>query len=677
MKLKKIELKNFRQFYGEQSIEFSTNKEKNITLIHAENGTGKTALLNSILWCFFEEHTINFKDPKAIINKISKFEGGKSCSVSIEFDNDEGDTFRALRSHDGKNTKFKVFAIVNGSHNEVDKPNSFINSVIPKDMAKYFFFQGEGIGKMSDSKGSSVVKQAIREILGFSIAELALRDIRAVKKEFQKRLSSSDKTGEVSALQNEIVNLEEAIIKNATEQNEKESSIELFKYKLEEAEEKLSNSDSAVIKQKHTRRMSYESQLKQEKQRLKNTKLERQDLISEFSIAVFGFELSQLALDFIDEREYEGTVPAPYNEQLVTDILRESKCICGADINPGSQAFNKIQEMLEQASDPMLETRIRKARSQLISIKNDSARAKNRFSNNMTMMSKAESDISKLNGQIQELEVEIKGAESLGNIEKSEAERKRLKDNHTQAIQQLERIKFTLKHDKEILEKQQKHLNSLDSYSSEMKKYQELVRYAAEIESVIQNTLDQAQKDVELIIIKKVNSYLKKFVRQDYRAKLDKTTFDIRLVDKYDSIVPESNGQALLLSLTFISSLIELSRERKNAQGQILTPGAIAPLVIDAPFGELDNKYKGHVAKAIPSSVEQVIFLLSSSHWEGTVEDNIRDKIGKEYNLVLEETSDQGAKLDNFIKILGNDYETVRYTQPVDRTIIEEVGSYA
>lgn len=45
MKLRKLELKNFRQFYGQQSVEFSTDREKNITLIHAENGTGKTAFL--------------------------------------------------------------------------------------------------------------------------------------------------------------------------------------------------------------------------------------------------------------------------------------------------------------------------------------------------------------------------------------------------------------------------------------------------------------------------------------------------------------------------------------------------------------------------------------------------------------------------------------------------------
>jgi DNA sulfur modification protein DndD len=155
-----------------------------------------------------------------------------------------------------------------------------------------------------------------------------------------------------------------------------------------------------------------------------------------------------------------------------------------------------------------------------------------------------------------------------------------------------------------------------------------------------------------------------------------KGSYDIRLYDRNNVQVAESDGQGLLLSLTFISSLIELARERKNASGEILTPGAIAPFIIDAPFGVLDNKYKGNVAKAIPESVGQVVFFLSSSHWEGTVEDSIRDKVGMEYNLVLEVEASQSSKSEDTITILGKKYSTVNYDCPVDRTLIEKVGAY-
>ena len=67
MLLQKIILKNFRQFYGQQEIVFSSDTDKNVTLIHAENGVGKTTLLNAVLWCFYEKTSEKFEDPDKIV----------------------------------------------------------------------------------------------------------------------------------------------------------------------------------------------------------------------------------------------------------------------------------------------------------------------------------------------------------------------------------------------------------------------------------------------------------------------------------------------------------------------------------------------------------------------------------------------------------------------------------
>lgn len=676
MKFRKIKLKNFRQFYGEQEIEFSINNQKNVTLIHAENGTGKTAFLNAILWCFFEITTSNFKDPKTLLNKVAKSEGKKSYGVFIEFEDDSGAIFDAHRSFSNSGNSFRVFEIIEGAHRQVDNPNSFINSVIPKDMAKYFFFQGEGIGKVSGSKGDSVVKTAVREILGFTIAEMAIDDLRKIKSEYRKQLNAADKSGEISRLNRDIEDLEIKITKAESDIEKFSSSISFYDDKLYKIEELLSNSKSDVIKQVHKRRKAVELSLTREQKRLADAKTEKRLLVSEFATTVFGYKLSGLALDFIDEAEYKGTVPAPYNEQLVSDILKESICICGSDIKPGTDAFNKIRAMLKKAADPMLENRIRKSRSQLTAIQNDSRRAKGRFTRNMEAMADSENVISELKKELEDLSVQIKGAESIDDIERLEADRHVAKNNLAQEERAHERTSVNLESANELIVKRKKELSKLDSFSGEVSKLSSLIHYTDKVADAISETLKRSEKDVEIQVIQKVNKYLEKFVRQDYKAKLHPNTFEIRLVDRNDYLIPESDGQALLLSLTFISSLIELSRERKNAQGQILTPGAIAPFVVDAPFGDLDNKYKGHVAKAIPNSVEQVIFLLSSSHWEGTVEENIRDRVGMEYNMVLEETSDNANKSEDSIVIMGTKYATVRYGSSVDRTIMEKVAKY-
>ena len=70
---------NFRQFYNKAEIIFSTNKEKNITLIHGENGVGKTTILNSILWCLYGKLTSDFERPQELVSLQAVKEGIKSC----------------------------------------------------------------------------------------------------------------------------------------------------------------------------------------------------------------------------------------------------------------------------------------------------------------------------------------------------------------------------------------------------------------------------------------------------------------------------------------------------------------------------------------------------------------------------------------------------------------------
>lgn len=50
MLLQSIELQIFRQFINEK-IDFSTDPERNVTLIIGENGTGKTTFAQAFFWC--------------------------------------------------------------------------------------------------------------------------------------------------------------------------------------------------------------------------------------------------------------------------------------------------------------------------------------------------------------------------------------------------------------------------------------------------------------------------------------------------------------------------------------------------------------------------------------------------------------------------------------------------
>ena len=97
MVLQEIRLKDFRCFHGENVIQFSAGAAKNVTLIYAENGVGKTTLLNALLWCFYGDTTSRFEKREDILNYDAKRAGQSTAFVEVGFEH-EGNDYVARRS---------------------------------------------------------------------------------------------------------------------------------------------------------------------------------------------------------------------------------------------------------------------------------------------------------------------------------------------------------------------------------------------------------------------------------------------------------------------------------------------------------------------------------------------------------------------------------------------------
>ena len=183
MLLKKLTLTNFRPFKGEHVIEFSTDKDKNITLVMAENGAGKTTLAQAFQWALYSK-TDGFKN-KSVLNSIVEKEmmGGTESTVSVKLElehnnidytiirkqvykkdingflKQEGSTVEIYQKQDDGQT-----VIVNPIKNL-----STISNILPESLSKYFFFDGERIEKMAgevNSGKSDEFKTAVQNILG-------------------------------------------------------------------------------------------------------------------------------------------------------------------------------------------------------------------------------------------------------------------------------------------------------------------------------------------------------------------------------------------------------------------------------------------------------------------------------------------------------------------------------
>ena len=398
------------------------------------------------------------------------------------------------------------------------------------------------------------------------------------------------------------------------------------------------------------------------------------DFIRDYGYAVFAHDLTLNALDFIDESELKGTVPAPYNKQLIKDILDQNHCICGTPVTLGTEAYVAIVSMLEKAGDPILNNRVNRARAQLTELQRNSVKAAEKYSEVLDEEKSASNEIEEHKKLIAELSKEIANQTySDDEVRAQEKNRRDFINLKNVAIRDLVQEELKLKQKEETKSHLEEEILRMQGNVPQVENLKKLEMISGSVIKTIESKLKKFEDEMPSILIGKINKFLTKFVRQDFKAKIDSTTYDIALFDADNRKVEMSDGQSLLLGLTFISSLIELARERKNLKDEILTPGAIAPFVLDAPFGVLDNTYKANVARTIPETVDQVVFLLSSSHWEGLVDEAIRDRVGAEYTLQVEVAGPQGDKTIDSIEINGEKYPSVVYDREVSRSNIIKV----
>ena len=673
MLLKKLKLINFRQFYGDTTeINFSTDTEKNITLIHGENGVGKTTILNAILWCLYEKVTPNFKQPQELICLQSIKEGGKSCRVELSFEYENKD-YVALRSfHNSMQTTFKLLEVENNNYKDIPNEKAFLNSILPEDMAEYFFFHGEGVSNINTENSGIKFRRAIRDILGFRLAETARDDLKIINKEWTKELAS---LGSLSKEQHDLIknkkNTEDSIEKLSNEINVLLSEREEHAQNLEDILNKLRNCSHEDAKQLQHQIDQLNRRNAHTEINIRKSKTEKQELIKKYGWILFGQKLANLGLDFIDEQSLKAKLPAPYDESLVKDLVERKFCICGRELNIGTTEYLNVTSLIETADNAVIRNKLLKARSAASNIKG-------RFSEFEPDFEKTEIRLLELENEQRDIEVELcEQQKTLSDIDIDEV--KIFEDQKVACNRVLTKVNETIGSKKRSLDLLKSDLQSIDiklkrfgaeePRISRLTAYQE---YAKELIKLCESKLNEYEASSKLTIASKVNNTLQEFSRKDFKVKVD-DDFNFFLVREDGKRVGQSTGENLLLNLAFISALIEFAQMRSGASGDFLVSGTTAPFVIDAPFGELDNTYKRATAEFLPKRSRQLIFLLSSSHWSGAVDETIRNKIGSEYILISSKTSMQNGKPDDQLVIDEKEYIQSLYNQDKDATYIEKV----
>ena len=676
MLIEYIKIVNWRSFYGENEIWVSTDPDSNVTLIRAENGVGKTSLLAAINWCFFDilPSESEFENPKVLVNEFAaKKNKENSTTVEIDFLH-EGTTYRASRRYDQSTQTSqplrlsKVFdgGEVPSSDRQADR---FINSVIPKEMAPHFFFYGEATSRYTGISGAKKYGEAVKGILGSTVARMALNDLHKVFKDYNRE--AADNTGlDAKNVESQIEKIELKIAEHQKSLKKCDQEIEAAETRFDKLSQELAGTKPA--KEAQEKRTDLEAQMASKEAEKSQAQIRAQKWMQNSIIAVLAEELVAEATVVIKEEDTRGKLPAPYDKKFVDEIIEDGLCICGRPILEGSEEHEKIKSLLESAGDQVVMSKVMSTNTALGTLVEKAKHAWSDFERNNEDLRKVEASISKLDAELVEISKQL-AANPIKDISEKEAARARAKSQRSKAANSKADIKAAISNYERQKEAQISQLNELTRRSEAARRYVKRAQLAAALTARLEKRLTSEEETARDVIEHEIDAIVQKFMRKTARVKLD-CNYQLQLFNDQNIELAKGTGENQLLGLAFTGAIAKYAKERGNDENDILLPGTIAPLVVDSPFGHLDPIYRGGVAEFLPNLASQVILLVSTSQASDVVLKTLAGKIGLEYVLTWHNQSDGADKQPESIEISGTTYDLTTYNSDIEGTRISEVS---
>lgn len=671
MWLEEIVLKDFRCFCGEYSIEFSTDEDKNVTLIHAENGVGKTTLLNAMLWCFYGMTTGKFEKKADLVNHDAKTAGRNSAYVEVLFEHNGG-RYRARRYAGQGLESDRIFTIMRldlGHGTKLPNPDTFINTVIPKTMATHFLFDGEHAEVFLGEENRSGIRKAVQDILGCNLIDTAISDLEVASAYYRRQMPKTRDNSQIEALSTQIDGLALQISTARTVVQDLKSEVGVANQQIADIDEKLRNSGAAKVLQ--SQRESVDRELREARKRVGDAHEEVLKWLGENGRFLVSTKLTNQTFDHLETQETKGRLPSPYNEEFVKDLLEMERCICGAELHPGSEEHIKVASLLEKAANHSMRSRLNAIRAIISQLKIERERAPGKLDAANKRLAQARVDVSRLEAQGAEVSQKLEGID-FGEIADREKRRNQLKKELSEKEQQIgsmNRQIQTSEADKQVKERELTRLAETDKDSRIF-----VTRYnlCETLKERLESELKEEEKSAREVLRSSMNKVLNQTGRKNFRLGMT-NDYGISLVNDSGTQLAKSGGENQLLGLAFTAALVEFAKTRQNAQDHRLLKGTVAPLVLDSPFGQLDEAYGLETVKHVPEIAGQVVLMVSSKQGSGGVVEALSGRVGREYVLVRNNRDGRGARPVETRQFHGKDIETAIFDAPFDGTTILEI----
>ncbi len=671
MKLVSIKFCNFRQFYGRTPEIILASGERNATVIHGTNGSGKTAILNGLTWAIYERFSAAFLEPNQLVNKRAVAEvnigSDLECSVEVAFEHEFRQFYLkrkcyAYRNQNGLPELGKSQCSISyiGEDGKHDYPENnaeeIIAGILPESLHRYFFFDGEHIDHIFRPYEKNKIAEDTKELLGVKNLDRAIERLKKAKKTLQEELEHLGNT-ELKKLVREQSKIEQErdnLISRNQQITEELNKIKYNKDPLSQELVKLQGTKDlkTVKEQLEVQESQLRRNLTESKQRIKKA-------ISNQSYTIFIEKpLTQLQ-SILEQLKQKGQLPSGIKKQFVEQLLSQKSCICGTELQEGDSCFSAVQTWLNQAG--VLEIEEETIR---LATKADQA---SKYSQEFWEVVDREQDniagyreeLSRTETRLQDVRDQLRNYpdEEIRNIQKEietlEKEIRTLTLEQGANVNQVESLSKTI----QALEKQIKHQQTkIDKQELAQRRLEatidctdRLIEFRKRSEAQFRRSLEEKIQEIFSSI--SFTPYQPR-LGEDYQLKLIENTSGIAVP------VAASTGENQVLSLSFIGAIIDQVRVWSEKNTLIGPDSSSFPIVMDSPFGSLDESYRRQVARCLPKLANQVVILASQTQWRVEVEQEITPYIGREYILIY--YSPKAELLEEQINIAGNQYALVK-----------------
>jgi DNA sulfur modification protein DndD len=651
MKYLSLKMSNWRSFYGAPiELTFATEAENNVTIIHGDNGSGKTALMNAFNWVLTGKLSPQLNKPDQLINKqaIVETDVGEVVEAHVECRFTHKDTsYRATRRIKAKrkDTIDETWQSANnnpalelmflddtGNWLKADgNAQAKIDSILPPAISDFFLFDGENVKDKFYQENQSALANQMRHFFGLDSYLSAAKVLGQAARVFGKE--AADQGDE--ALSNLLVqkeDLDASQLQLNADLEKLEQTIGFAQRQKTLVEKELKQNEHARSHQDKREKLNKE--LQDRDRLLKAIQTKSAKLIAKQSYVVFIDVAIEQLQGQIAELARRGQLPSDVQQPFVQKLLDDNTCICTRSLESGSEERDAVENLLLQSGLSDVEERVLRMQGRFQQLKLERGQFWDQFDDYHERYATNKKDREDIVLELRNIS-RILTADASVNIQQLELKREQCEIKIRDAHESQGQTKEKIKHQEIEIHKIQSQIATHETRNQAA----DLARKYQVRASEAQNCIEKMYKLRDLTVRQDLHNRM-----QDNYKRLTVKEYLPTLSDKYRLEIKEpaggeltdaaaSSGEMQILALCFIGSIIEIQKERSEGTDFELNVGEY-PIVLDSPYGVLGHNYRLKICQYMPEIAQQLICMVSDSQFQTVAKDAMLDRVGKAYLLV-------------------------------------------